>query len=58
MMLKIYEGKSIHSNLHKMYMNFCMWNICNLEVYMHIGVCMDQHFDIITNLFKYKCETC
>ncbi len=57
-MLKTYEGKNIHSNLHKMYMNFRMSKICNLKVHMHLGVCMHQHFDIITNLFKYKCETC
>jgi hypothetical protein len=57
-MLKTYEGKNIHSNLHKMYMNFRMSKICNLKVHMHLGVCMHQHFDIITNIFKYKCETC
>ncbi len=24
---------------------------------MHLKVCMDEHFDLITNPFKYKCET-
>jgi hypothetical protein len=30
---------------------------CNLEVYMHPKLCMDEHFDLITNQFKYTCET-
>jgi len=25
---------------------------------MHPRVCMHEHFDLITNPFKYKCETC
>jgi len=29
----------------------------NLEVYMHFKLCMHEHFDLITNPFKYKCET-
>jgi len=32
-----------------------MWN---LEVYMHFGVCMHEHFDLITNQFKYTYEIC
>jgi hypothetical protein len=24
---------------------------------MHLRICIDKHFDLITNLFKYKCET-
>jgi len=30
---------------------------CNLEVYMHHRLCMHEHFDLITNPFKYKCQT-
>ncbi len=30
--------------------------MCNLEVYMHLGVCMNQHLDLITNQFKYTYE--
>jgi hypothetical protein len=30
--------------------------IYNLKVYMH--PCMHEHFDLIINPFKYKCETC
>jgi hypothetical protein len=30
----------------------------NLKVYMHLGLCMFQNFDLIPNAFKYKCETC
>ncbi len=30
---------------------------CNLEVYMHLKLCMHEHFDLINNPFKYKCET-
>jgi predicted amidophosphoribosyltransferase len=25
---------------------------------MHFRLCMHQRFDLITNPFKYKCETC
>ncbi len=25
---------------------------------MHFKLCMHEHFDLITNLFKYKYETC
>ncbi len=25
---------------------------------MHPRVCMVEHFDLIINSFKYKCETC
>jgi hypothetical protein len=32
--------------------------IYNLEVYMHPRICMHEHFDLISNPFKYKCETC
>jgi hypothetical protein len=24
---------------------------------MHVKICMHEHFDLITNPFKYKCET-
>jgi len=24
---------------------------------MHLKFCMHEHFDLITNLFKYECET-
>jgi hypothetical protein len=24
---------------------------------MHLKLCMHEHFDLITNPFKYKCET-
>jgi hypothetical protein len=30
----------------------------NLKVYMHLGLCMLEIFDLILNAFKYKCETC
>jgi hypothetical protein len=29
-----------------------------IQVYMHPKFCMHEHFDLITNPFKYKCETC
>jgi hypothetical protein len=29
----------------------------NLKVYMHPRLCMHEHFDLITNPFKYKCKT-
>lgn len=29
----------------------------NLKVYMHLGLCMLEIFDIIFNAFKYKYET-
>jgi len=29
----------------------------NLNIYMHPKFCMHEHFDLITNPFKYKCET-
>jgi hypothetical protein len=25
---------------------------------MHVKLCMHEHFDLITNPFKYKCKTC
>ncbi len=34
-----------------------MWKTYNLKVYMHPRLCMPEHFEIITNSFKYKCET-
>jgi hypothetical protein len=30
--------------------------IYNLEVYMHPKLYMHEHFDLITNPFKYKCD--
>jgi hypothetical protein len=30
--------------------------MCNLKIYMHFGVCMNEHFDLITNQFKYTNE--
>jgi hypothetical protein len=36
---------------------FNIWKNINLEVYMHPKFCMHEHFDLITNPFKYKCET-
>ncbi len=35
-----------------MYKNLYMKN-CNLKVYMHSRLCMHEHFDLITNPFKY-----
>jgi hypothetical protein len=29
----------------------------DLKVYMHLRLCMHEHFNLITNPFKYKCET-
>ncbi len=29
-----------------------------LEIYMHLKLCMHENIDLITNPFKYKCETC
>jgi hypothetical protein len=40
-----------------MYMNLVYEKIYNLKVYMHFRFCMQEHFDLITNWFKYKCET-
>ncbi len=40
-----------------MYKNSIYEKIYNLEVYMHFRLCMHEHFDLITNPFKYKCET-
>jgi hypothetical protein len=31
-------------------------NFYNLKVYMHLGLCMLEIFDIIPNAFKYKYE--
>jgi len=42
------------------YINVQEFNILknyNLKVYMHPRVCMHKHFDLITNQFKYECET-
>jgi hypothetical protein len=36
---------------------FNIWKIYNLEIYMHLGLYMREHFDLITNPFNYKCET-
>jgi hypothetical protein len=36
---------------------FNIWKIYNLEVYMHPRLCMHEHFDLIINPFKHKCET-
>jgi hypothetical protein len=30
----------------------------NFKVYMHLGLCMFENFDLILNAFKYKCEIC
>jgi hypothetical protein len=37
---------------------FNILKICNLEVYMHSEICMHECFDLITNPFNYKCESC
>jgi hypothetical protein len=34
-----------------------MYKNYKLEVYMHSRLCMHEHFDLIINSFKYKCET-
>jgi hypothetical protein len=47
--------KNIYSNLHKFIINLYMKKY-NLKVYMHPY--MHEHFDVITNIFKYKYETC
>ncbi len=39
-----------------MYKNLIHEKPYNLKVYMHLRFCMHEHFDLITNLFKYKCE--
>jgi len=42
------------------YINIQEFNILknyNLKVYMHPRVCMHKYFDLITNQFKYECET-
>jgi hypothetical protein len=42
------------------YINVQEFNIsknCILKVYMHVKICMHEHFYLITNSFKYKCET-
>jgi len=58
--LKQTRGKTyivIYINVHE-YNFFLKYN---LEVYMHLKLCMHEHFDLninlITNPFKYKCET-
>jgi hypothetical protein len=28
------------------------------KLYMHLKFCMHEHFDLITNPLKYKCENC
>jgi hypothetical protein len=36
-----------------------MWKNYNLDFYMHLKLtCIHEHFDLITNPFKYKCEMC
>jgi hypothetical protein len=30
----------------------------NLKISIHPRLCMHEHFDLIINPFKYKCETC
>jgi hypothetical protein len=54
-MLKKKEGKKyilIYINVQK----FNIWKNCNLKVYMHSRLCMHEHFDLIIDPFKYKCE--
>ncbi len=40
-----------------MYKNLIYKKIYNLEVYMHPRLYMHEHFDLMTNPFKYKRET-
>ncbi len=34
-----------------------IWKKNNLKVCMHPKLCMHEHFHLINNTFKYKCET-
>ncbi len=40
-----------------MYKNYIFNYNYNLEVYMHPRFCMHEHFHLINNPFRYKCET-
>jgi len=49
----------IYIYIYIIYINvqeFNIWKNYNLEVYVHLKLCMHEHFDLIINLFKYKCK--
>jgi hypothetical protein len=42
--------------MHYIYIYIYIYIYNELKVYVHLKLCMHEHFDLITNPFKYKCE--
>jgi hypothetical protein len=50
-------GENIYISIHINVQEFKIWKFYNLKVYMHPRLYMYEHFDLIIDPFKYKCET-